>query len=811
MNRQDEITGDRLDQTLNEMHEDAPSPEQVGAAIARVGARLFAPGAHLCAEFQLSIPGYAAGQLVTTRRLLLEDHLSRCPACRRALADYRVKPESAPAPIVMPSARRAAWPRWAIAAGVLLAALVLGRDPLDRALAPAGPRAVVDSISGSLYRVSGGELSAGASLSDGEVIRTGPDARAILRLADGSLVELNERTELNLQAAWSGQTIRLDRGDVIVRAAPQRRGSLRVVTRDSVASVKGTIFAVSSASAGSLVSVVEGAVFVSQLGQQRLLQAGEQGASSSALAAVPIRSAVAWSQDAENYYALLGDLIRIEKELAGMPGHAPRTETKLLRYLPANPVLYGAIPNVTDAVRQATALIEQRAAGSAILREWWTNPSGEKLRTLLDHIRSATSLLGEEIVFVVCRDIAAPKTETPALLAEVLPGRQEELSQALARIDSEIAFHIEAGLLLISSSPGSLAALRANLGRGASTPFADEIAARYANGAVYLIGLDIAALPASAPDSNVAAALGLTQMKRLFFEQRSGPGGDDMEAVLNFNGMRTGVASWLAPPAASGSAEYASSEAVVVVSASTRNPRQAFDELIALGGQGDSGLLNVIRHIESDIGVDLSNDLAAAIGTDFTIALERPSLPAPGWFIAVELLQPALFDSTARRFVENINRAHPGDNGPGLELTQESAVGRVWTTLKSRHSPFALHWTHDRGYLILGPDRGVATRAIATRDGGFPLIRSTRFRERIPVSKTLHNSGFLWLNANNALADFAAASQSTAVRSLLGEREPMLVLLNGRTEQIHAASRSRVTGILLDLFLVAGNGGTRKM
>ena len=151
-------------------------------------------------------------------------------------------------------------------------------------LASGGPRATVVSAERGVYRVAAGSLDAGAAIGERESIRTGPGAHAVLRLTDGSMVDVNERTELFVTAAWSGQAIHLQRGDIIVKAAKQRRGHLRVLTHDSVASVKGTVFAVSAGMGGSVVSVVEGSVAVNHPGREVLLKPGQQAASMPALA-----------------------------------------------------------------------------------------------------------------------------------------------------------------------------------------------------------------------------------------------------------------------------------------------------------------------------------------------------------------------------------------------------------------------------------------------------------------------------------------------------------------------------------------------
>src|SRR5262249_6169767 len=157
-------------------------------------------------------------------------------------------------------------------------------------------------VKGDVFRPTQQPVRPGLALADRELIRTAAGAHAILRLADGSQIEMNERTELAVTAAWRGQTIHLDRGDIVVEAAKQGRRALQGGTRDSSDTVKGTVSAVSSGAAGSVVSVVEGSVAVSQAGSELLLERGQHSATSPSLEGVEVRRAVSWSLNADKYY-----------------------------------------------------------------------------------------------------------------------------------------------------------------------------------------------------------------------------------------------------------------------------------------------------------------------------------------------------------------------------------------------------------------------------------------------------------------------------------------------------------------------------
>jgi hypothetical protein len=164
---------------------------------------------------------------------------------------------------------------------------------------------------------------------------------------------------------------------------------------------------------------------------------------------------------------------------------------------------------------------------------------------------------------------------------------------------------------------------------------------------------------------------------------------------------------------------------------------------------------------------------------------------------------PGVIDSSLRQLVESFNaELGPDEQDKRIVFGQEGAGGRTWSTIKPGGLPLSIMWTYDRGYMVAASDRGVAERAIATRNGGSPLVWSPEFLAQLPSSAGLHPSAFAWLNAKGALDILATFAPSPALRELAVGGDPILVVLDGTPGQIHAASRTRVSGLIMKLMLI---------
>lgn len=804
------MSEDRLERALQNMKEEDVNSGTLEAARARVWEKVANADRAGCAEFRQDLSAYLRGELGGNRRILVEDHLGRCTGCRATIAELNGQRTV----VAMPARSSSRWVQWgslAAAAAMLLAVLYLGRHAIDGLMGPGGARATVVSAEGGLSRLTAGTLGAGTAIGEREPVRTGPGAHAVLRLADGSTVEVNERTELFVTAAWSGQTIHLQRGDIIVKAAPQRRGRLQVLTRDSVASVKGTVFAVSSGMGGSVVSVVEGSVAVDQPRRQVVLSPGQQAASIPALAS-SVAAAVSWSPEAEAYLELLGSFVKIERELASFPTEL-RTNSALLPYLPAQAVVYGTIPNPGITIGRALALAAEQSAQNATFGAWWESATGRMLRQMVDRVQSVNPLLGEEIVFSAS---IAPGVNDPVpmVMARVKPGKRAELASALERLFAEAgeapgAYSVSDDLVVVSESPANLAWTLAHVGQGAGSPFAAAIGERYRRGVGWLIAVDAAPFvkEAAGDDAPPIEFAGMIGMKYLFLEQRAPAGAEENEVTVAFQGARTGMGSWLADAGSGGAAEYLPADALLAGYVSTREPLQLFEELTPQITKSEPDFERVLATMDQKLGAGFIQNLTAALGTESAFALTGFSPSGPAWVLVTMANHPAVIDSSLRKLADAFNaELSPEEQARRVVVGQESAGGRTWSTMNPGGLPVSITWTYDRGYLVAASDRGVAERAIATRNGGSPLVWSPDFLGQLPSSAGLHPSAFAWLNAKGALGILGALAPSPALRELVAGRDPILVVFDGTPEQIHAASRTRISGLIMNVMLVESLG-----
>jgi FecR-like protein len=806
------MSEDRLERALQQMKEEDVRAGTLEAARARVWEKVTNPGSATCAELRQEFRAYLNDELRGGRRMLVEDHLGRCAACRSSMADMKGERRV----IAMPQRSSNRWMRrgaLGAAAALILSVMYVGRGTIDAWLAPGGPRATVVSATGGVYRLTGGALDAGAVIGERELVRTGPGARAVLRLADGSTVDVNQRTELFVTAAWSGRAIHLQRGDVIVQAAKQRRGHLRVLTRDSIASVKGTVFAVSAGMGGSVVSVVEGAVAVDQPGRNVVLSPGQQAASNPALATT-VAEAVSWSPESDAYLELLASFVKIEGQLAGISSGELRTSSTLLSYLPSGAFVYGAVPNLGGKIAQVLTLAEQQALENAVFRTWWNSETGLELRQIVERTQSVSSLLGDEIVFSI--GAAGPGDEVPMVLARVQPGKRAELANVVEGFFAEAgqqdpAYSVTDELMVASDSAEHLTWALAHLGQGAGSPFAAAIGDRYRRGAGWLIAVDAApviemASGDDAPPIELAAMVGV---KYLFLEQRAPAGAEENEVTLAFQGPRTGMASWLADAGSGGAAEYLPADALLAGYVSMREPSQLFQEFTALMTQEHESFESEMAEVNEKLGPSYLQDLTGALGTEGAFALNGFSVNGPTWVITALVYNPTVIDGSLRKLMDAFNaELAPDEQDKRILLEQETAGGRVWSTMKGAGLPIGITWTYDRGFMVAASDRASAEHAIATRNGGSPLVWSQEFLAQLPSSAGIHPSAFAWLNTKGAFGLFSGLATSPALQELLAARDPALVVFDGTAEQIHAVSRARLTGLIMDMMLLKSLSGT---
>ncbi len=855
-----------LDQVTSAIRSERVDETTVSAAKERVSANLSAEASRMlavrpqdggalvdagapiegCADFQALIPAYLGGKISEARSLLLVDHTHECIPCRRALKQAREARVAAPAPAVrrrnQKTAQYSIRPvilRWGIAAALVIG-LGLVAWPIIQRYVPFGSlEATVQAAEGPLYLVSDSQtrqLKVGEKINRGDVIRTAKDGHAVVRLGDGSTIEMKDRSEFSLNQTMRGTTVNLDRGSVIVEATKQRN-HMFVATSDSLVSVTGTTFAVNAGTKGSRVSVIEGEVHLDTNGKDKVLRPGEQATTSAVIEAVPVKSEVSWSRNAARYSQILEGLAALKKDLNAVPKPGVRYSTRLLDMMPADTVMYASLPNLANTIVESNRIIEERIQQNPALRDWFANRQGSRgpgMNQSISMIKDFGDQLGDEIAVGASMNDQGQPSE-PIVLAQLKnpagfhafvdneiqklggAGKGPQLQwiddpkaaqPSATATDKQLYVWIAGDVLVASPKLDGLQTIAKGASGFSATPFYSRIAGVYNEGAGIVVAADLEKIIAhtrgvrriAVGDNHEQALnqLGVFNMKSFVLDQKDTDGKTHTRAVLAYDPADHGITSWLAQPAPMGSLEYISPDANLVAGFVIKNPTAVVDDLLAVLNNVCPDLNKHLDDLEKNHGLNLRNDIAAPLGGEYAFAIDGPILPTPSWKLIVQVNDPVHLQQTFEQVVNEVNKEAAKEGKKGLEWERADSGGHTYYTLRSKDfGVVEVNYLFANGYLIAGPTRALVDQALRFHDSGSTLIHSPKFMAGLPADGNVNFSALVYHNLAPIVQPFANrisaannSEQGKAIAAMAANMEPTLAYAYAYGDRIEFAANT---------------------
>ena len=860
MKRHDEML---LSKAVQALKADEPDAAQISASARRVAGRmgldamadsvgeLGVAAIESCEDVRWLLKSYRAGTLSNTRSLMIEAHLRDCGSCSRY-----ARSESGTA-ILNWSAPRAArvsvWrPRaysWALAP---ICALLVCSFFVYKAYwqVPPGVRAEVLSIDGSAYRISDTgdhQLTPGDKLAEGDHLRTNGGAHAVLRLSDGSTVEVNERSVLGVGARGRNMTIALDNGAVIVQAAKRDSGHLYVKTPDCRVAVTGTVFSVNSGIKGSRVGVLQGSVHVMHAGVDSFIHAGEQVATNDNLIPAPVEQQISWSQDREKYVAVLAQLSILQHRLEAIPSPQLRYTSDLLERVPADTLLYVSIPNLGNYLNEANKVFQDQLKQSPALQQWWDRghtTNTVDLDTMVEKLHQISQYLGDEVVVVGVKQANNPgfaviadvqkgglddflKTQMPASASTsgftVLD--ESALNAAVVSSQTRSGGYAVIGQhqAIFSNNIAMLKQVHAQLNTGASGfaagAFGQQIAAAYTRGAGVILAADVHQMMANEPEllhaghpsQAVINNSGIEGVQYLIAEHREVNGVPENHLNLQFSGNRQRVASWLAAPAPMGSLDYVTPNAAIAVALLSKDPKAIADDILAMAAP-DEAQKNNLAEIEAKLQINFRDDLASNLGGEFLLALDGPVLPTPSWKEVIEVRDPVRLENMLERLAQSISNLDHAKGAHSIAIeSSEIGAQRFYAVHDQTRGIIIAQYTFAGGYMIVAPDRALLIEALRAQANGASLSRSAAFKASLPKDENENYSAIAYQNLGPVLTPLltqVGGESAETLQQLAADARPTTICAWGKDTRIEAASDSHLFGfdfLKLETLIHSGN------
>jgi hypothetical protein len=362
-----------------------------------------------------------------------------------------------------------------------------------------------------------------------------------------------------------------------------------------------------------------------------------------------------------------------------------------------------------------------------------------------------------------------------------------------APTDKAPYFLVRNDILLIATDYAGLRDAARQLATGpsgfAQTPFAQHVLQAYSRGAGMLFAADLKSMVGQDRpmhvNSNEGAALRFNTLDYLIVERRDFNTQEaDNRATLAFTGPRQGLASWLAAPAPIGSLDFISADASGAVAGVVKSPAQMLADLLTA------------KHNDRSNPPAYVNDLAAAFGTDFALALDGPVLPKPSWRFVGEVNDPQRAQYAIEQALQDAAR-HSNEAAPKIQQSVQD--GQTFYTIAAHGQE--IDYTYADGYLVAGPSVALVMKSLTVHHDGNSLARSAAFRTLLPQGPRLDYSAVLYQNLAPVIQPLAGQLSGTELQSLqtiAAGSKPSAVVAYGEPDKIEVQTSSKFFGFDLN-------------
>lgn len=813
---------DKLSGAIDAIKADTPSQAEITNAAERVRAAIelergpkavSAESWNSIDDYISAIPAYLNKTLTAQQALLFEEELRTSIPLRRAVDEVRGRQKTH----VASPKRQSHFTtmRWlATAASVALVAVAMIMSLPELPSFNQGKLAQVSEVDGQLYHIVDGdlqELQPGNWIDGRQRIRSAVGSSAIITLDDGSEIEADERSELSMTRRGSGNRIDVSRGRILVAASPQGSGRLDVFTDEFMVSVTGTIFEVAHGAKGSRVAVIEGSVDVSLEGHVSSLEPGEALGSRSKFETLNLEDEISWSQDADDYIAMLREVSALQKDIQAAMDSPARFSTKLLNLVPEKTAVYMAVPNAPEKIAEVYDVIRTRMQTSTTLNSKWTEfeaaSETEHLQTIMTWMQEIGDMLGEETVLALALKDKANSDPNdsqgehdrliPVVLSEVdteafratfdkqitqlaksinAEGKEFEVvivdDAAADAVNGKLSVLLVDDLLVASSDVETLQAMHSNIASGSSafvgTEMYEMLEAAYKDGTEVLGALDVAEFATIFADSGEVtgasqqafADSGLSNVEYVIAQYEQENGVTVIAGDLYFAVERQGLMALLAEPGPMGSLEFFSTDTTFATALLTREPISVLENMSEVRVDGEP----LSNEPGAQIEIQLLFDIVSSVGGEFAFGLDGPALPTPAWKAVVEAydeesLQAAITEAV-QRF--NDNAALAGNNS-SIELRPADVGGYTGYSVDfsidaTDQQPLSVtsvpfNYVYVEGYLVAAANAALIDRAIGFYKSGSGLPTDSEFQALMARDGYLDYSALFYSRLGEVIGD----------------------------------------------------------